>query len=688
VIYNQPGRRCAALHQALALTIATAAATPLLWLPGCSSTPPPKARSVAPPVVREVHSALRGTVGTEASLLKAQPVIVSGYGLVVGLKGTGGGDLPPQIAGTMERQLGLMGIGKSSDGLRGTRFEGMTPQQVLRSKDVAVVVVYAAVMPGAAQGTGFDVYVSAVNKSPEISLEGGTLWTSELRVGPPTLFGGYQTRQIAAARGPIFINPFSEPGSKTGVGRQDGRVLGGGEITHPLELELYLDNESHSRARAMVQAINNRFPPAQGEAPTARGRTDRVISVTVPSAYRERTEEFLNILLRVQVNDVLPQEFAKRYVEALKSEPFLANDLTWCLIALPQRAAVPFLRDLYDWPELAPRRAALRAGSLLNDATAVPHLVQMATTGAAIDRIEAIDLLSRLPGPRVDQALRDQLASRELSVRVAAYEALADRAERVHIRRILQQQEAMGGSRKVVAFAGLRVDLAAQGRGGMGQEAQFEFDSLQGVRRKAIGGKFLLDIVPTGEPLIYVTQQGRPRIVLFGEDLELARPTLVSAWSDRLMLVAESHEDQHRMLHREADRMDDYGEVNPGTMVSGKVPADLGAFIEFIAHRPSPEDPRPGFGLTYSEVVGVLHAVWAGGAVKTGFAVQDDLLQHRLLQAAQQTGPEERPESVGDAESVRVLEPTLVPQLAEPPSPAERRPMVVPLEPPAPRSQR
>jgi hypothetical protein len=690
VITTKTGRRYAALSWAITFALAAGAAS-LAPLGGCSSSPAPKARNVAPPVIRDVPSALRGTVGTEASLLKAQPVIVSGYGLVVGLKGTGGGDLPPQVAGTMERQLGLMGIGKTSDGLRGTRLEGMTPQQVLRSKDVAVVVVYAAVMPGAAQGTGFDVYVSSVNKSPEISLEGGTLWTSELRVGPPALFGGYQTRQIASARGPIFINPFAEPGSKSGVGRQDGRVLGGGTVTHPLELELYLDNESHSRARAMVQAINSRFPPSQGDPPTARGRSDRVINVTVPAAYRERTDEFLNTLLRVQINDVMPQEFAKRYVEALKNEPFLANELTWCLIALPQRAAVPFLRDLYDWPELAPRRAALRAGSLLNDATAVPHLVAMASAGSAADRIEAIDLLSRLPGPRVDQALRDQLGSRELSVRVAAYEALAERAERVHARRLLEQHERASGGRTVVSYSGLRVDLDPSRTGssrGMSNEAQLEFDSLQGIRRKAISGKFLLDIIPMGEPLIYVTQQGRPRIVLFGEGLELMKPVLVSAWSDRLMLVSDSHSDQHRMLHKEPDRTDDYGEVMPGTMVSGKVPGDLAAFIQFIAHGPSPEDPRPGFGLTYSESVGVLHAIWGGGAIKAGFAVQDDLLQHRLLQAAQQTGPEERPESTGDAEAIRVLEPTLVPQLAEPQTPAERRPMVVPLEPPASRQQR
>lgn len=665
-----------------ALTAAALIATATI---GCASKPQ-RGRTVAPPVVRDVPSALRGTIGTEATLLKADPVIVSGYGLVVGLKGTGGGDLPPQVATTMERQLGLMGIGRSADALRGTPLEGRSPQQVLRSRDVAVVVVYAAVMPGAPMGTPFDVYVTSVNKSPEISLEGGTLWTTELRVGPPGTFGGHQTRLLASARGPVFINPFAEPGARDGVGRLDGRVLGGGTITHPLDLELLLDNESHSRARAITQAINNRFPHAPGEQPTARGRgavgaaaNFQVINITVPAGYRDRTEEFLNILLRVQINDVLPQEYARRYVESLKNEPYLANDLMWCLVALPQRAAVPFVRDLYEWPEVVPRRAALRAGALLNDAMAVPPLLEMAISGTSTDRVEAIGLLSRLPGPRVEQTLRDLMAAPELSVRVAAYEALADRAERLHMRRLEQIQ----GERH--AFV---VRTPSSSPATVSHDAVLGFDTIQGIRRRAIGGKFLLDLVPVGEPLVYVTQQGRPRIVVFGENPELIRPVLVSAWSDRLMLVADSHNDRHRMLFRERDRRDDFGETIPGTMISATVASELPALVEFLARQPTPEDPRPGFGMTYSEVVGVLHAFWDNGAIPASFAVEDDLLQSRLLAAAQQTGPLERPETAAQAESLRILEPALVPQLAAPERvPAEPRPMVVPLDPPA-RSER
>jgi hypothetical protein len=81
-------------------------------------------KQVTPTVTRDVPNVLRGLVSSEATLLKADPILVSGYGLVVGLPGTGGGDLDEKLFATMDRQLGLMGIGKGSPGLEGTPLAG------------------------------------------------------------------------------------------------------------------------------------------------------------------------------------------------------------------------------------------------------------------------------------------------------------------------------------------------------------------------------------------------------------------------------------------------------------------------------------------------------------------------------------------------------------------------------------
>lgn len=646
----------------------------LAVLAACSSKPTTPIKQVTPAVMRDVPSVLRGTIGSEATLLKADPILVSGYGLVVGLPGTGGGDLDEKLFATMDRQLGLMGIGKGAPGLDGTPLEGKSPGEVLRSKEVAVVVVFASVIPGAPPGANFDVYVRAASMSPDISLEGGTLWSTELAVGPPTKLGGMATRRIATARGPIFINPFAEPGVREGYSRRDGRVLGGGTVVNPLDLEILLDNESYSRATLVTRAINNRFPPVTGGEPTARGRSSRMINVTVPEAYRTRAQEFLELLSHIQIDTSSPQEYARKYVEALKTTPYLGNELSWALQALPQKAAQPFVRELYDWPEMVPRLAALRAGAGLGDPMTAPALKQLAQDAPTPIRADAIGLLGRLnAGPTVDAALREQLTSKELGVRVAAYEALIDRAEKLQMARWMQQVAALP--------AAVRVTMPDQGT--PPEILEIAGDNIQGLRRRIISGKFILDLIPDGDPLIYVAQQGRPRIALFGANLNMRRPILVSAWSDRLMLVSDSPTDDFRMLYKTPEMMSESGDVIPGRMIQARVGSDLVSLIEFMARRSTPESPQPGLGLTYSEVVGALYALQQGGATDADFAVENDVLRARLLAAANANLTTERPETPADAEKLRVYNAVTTQGQPPAPKPATDKPdLVVPLEPP------
>jgi hypothetical protein len=439
-----------------------------------------------------------------------------------------------------------------------------------------------------------------------------------------------------------------------------------------MNLELILDNESHSRARSVAAAINNRFPPDPGADLVARGRTPRVISVTVPGAYRDRSREFIELLLHTQIDQSLPQEFARRYVDALKSQPYLGDELSWCLQALPQKAALPFLRELYDWPEMVPRLAALRAGAGLGDPLAVQPLKQLAREATTPIRADALTLLGRLSGTTVDDALKDQLSAGELSVRVAAYEALADRSERIALRR----------------FAAAQTRLPAAAVVTTGQPSapgilEFSGDSPQGVGRTVVEKKFILDVVPVGDPLVYVTQQGRPRIVLFGADMSVIKPCLVSAWKDRLMLASDAPTDDVRLLYQSPTRTTPEGDVIPGQMLTTKVAPDLRSLIGFLAHPiADPEDPRPGLGMTYSEVVGALYAFQQGKAIPGAFAVENDLLKARLLKAVNADTVAERPETPADADKIRVFEPT-APTPTPVPEKLEKASLVKPLPPPA-----
>lgn len=615
----------------LAIGLALVCAVSLAVSSGCNRNrrkPPPRPRQAEQIVVRDVPSALRGTIGAEAALQGVDATLVSGIGFVVGLNGTGGLTMPEQYAAHLEREMGLMGISASNDA-GGPGIAGRSPRQLLRDPNTAAVIVQAAVPPGANENDTFDVYVRAINAT---SLEGGRLWTTQLRVGPPSAFGDRQAMILGKASGPIFLNPFAEPGSTGGVQRTVGRILDGGSVTATTVINVVLDNPSHQRARQIASAINSAFPQGPGDPEQiARGRDDQLVQVRVPFRYRDRRMEFVELLRHLPIDQSYPEVYARRFAQALVNEPYLSGNMSYGLEAIGERAK-PFLADLYEAPELAPRLAALRAGAALNDPKAATALARMAVQGPDAHRTDAIALLAMIDGgPIIEETLRKLLSDKELSVRVEAYEGLMKRAVEVQKRRLAlaalrsRQRESSG----VVSPSKLDALARAFIPGGR----------MHGVSRELIEGKFFLDRVPFGEPLIYVTQQGEPRIVLFGEKPSLRTPLLVSAWSDRLLMASDAPGDPIRMYYRRP--------APSRSVTFESVPTDLEEFIRFLAREPSSASPQPGLGLGYAEIVGLLYEIQAGRATAAAFATEGDRLLAQLLETVQRDNIEVRAEAPG-----------------------------------------
>lgn len=633
-----------------------------------------------------VPAVLRGTIGTRGTLIGAQPVLVSGFGLVVGLNGTGGGLIPEGIMAHMERELALMGVGDANIVERGSFLWNMsegrpsTPSEVLRDPDVAVVVVRAAIPPGAPKGSPFDVQVTALPSTSVTSLEGGRLWTTRLQLGEPSMVGGRQTRIVAEASGPLFINPFKDPVVGEIETRRDARVLGGGRVTDPLELAIVLDTDFHQTARFVTSSINSRFPPGPGDSgPTARGLGRRgsagselmTIALRVPAAYAERPAEFIRIVEFLQIDAAFPQEYAQRYVRGLKEQPFLADSLSWALEGVGS-PALPFIRQLYDYPESAPRLAALRAGAHLNDPLAARPLIDVATSGNRAMRAQAIGLLGRLDGgPIVDVELRQLAASEALDIRIAAYESLAMRAERAELRRMLAQDRAMpggaGGRSRYQAIAHVA-------------RHQFTGYTAQDIRRVAMVDeesdevKFVVDLVPYGEPMIYVALQRQPRVALFGDDLALEKPLLASAWNNRFMLAADSPTEQIRMFYRDP---------RTGQTSITTVDEDLLRLIQTLAFTPTHQNDPVGLGFSYSEVVGALSAIQESKALDAGFVTEQERLTAALLAASETYTVADRPETEGQTQEEFELPPIVPTGQDVGRGPQERKSLVVPIERPA-----
>lgn len=608
----------------VALAMVSAAS---LLAPGSGCTKARERAQVTQPANLSIGpSALRGTIGQEATLRRATPVRVSGYGLVVDLDGNGSTEVPDSVAATMEREILTMAGGHLA--FDGSPFEGLSPRQILRHPDTAVVIVEGLVAPGAPQHMRFDVLVRALSGSSATSLEGGKLWTTRLQIGPPITLGGPQTEIIAEARGEIFVNPFVDPDDPR-VDRRVGRVLGGGVMTDPQPLELILENPLHSRAVAITRAINQRFPNGpRGEGSTARGRDDQVVQIYTPPSYRDRFEDFVLLLLATPVNQSFPEQLARRYTRALVEEPDLAEELSWALRAIGPQAR-GFVRDLYDFPERSPRLAALTVGAHLNDERAAVFLERMAIDGPKDDRLIAIDLLGEVEGgPSTDEVLQ-QIAgfSEDLTERSAAYESLMKRAERWRLARLSAAERARSGAAPGPTDNQLRE--AARLRIPPGNP--------QGVERISVGGRFLLDLLPFGEPMVYVTQQGEAKIAIFGARAELNPPLLVDAWSNRLLIAAEDRREGIRLRYQEPDN---------GRVVTQTVSPRLADLVVFMARGASAVDYGPGLGFSFSQVVGALAAIEEDGATDAAFATEQDRLRALLLASASDTVVE-RPALIG-----------------------------------------
>lgn len=519
----------------------------------------------------DVDPIMRGTVAAETGVVGFDPVVVRGYGIVVGLAGTGSRQMPSDVRAFLTQELAKRGFGSGAPGA-----PKMSPQQLLNSSDCAVVVVEGVIPPGAPKGSKFDVRVTTAPGTSTTSLEGGRLLVADLRPGP--LFtGSRQPFALAEGAGSIVINPFVEPNAtqRDTINRTSGRVLDGGLVNKDMPLKLRLHTPSHSRAETIQNTINTLFPrePRQKDE-TAHGRSADTIDLTVPPSFRKRTGEFAELIRHTPLNVENPEQTATAVRRSLLANPGAAGAASWRWQALGKRA-LPMIQDLYDYPEEQPRFAALNAGAKLNDMLAVQPLLAMAkASDSARYRIDAIELLGRMGvNAEIELGLRELLDDPDVEVRLAAFESL-DRRRDPHI----------------VAME--------------------------------MGRKFVLNVVPSKFRMIYVAQSGQPRIVVFGEDLEVKRPMTLYTWGGRLIVKADEGDRFLEVFHRE--RL----ELPP---VVDRVKPDMAALVGYFARRPTPERPEAGLNFTYSETISALHELWRLKYIPCDFRAEQDRILADVL---------------------------------------------------------
>lgn len=179
-----------------------------------------------------------------------RPNQLVGYGLVVGLAGTGDRTRnAPFTEESMQAMLERMGVN-----VRGTQ---------MRTQNVAAVSITATMPPFARAGSRIDVQVSALGDAT--SLQGGTLLVSSLRALDGEIY--------AVAQGPVALSGFKARGAAASVTRgvsTSARIAEGAIIEREVpfalksatSLKLALKNPDFTTAQHIAAAINRRFPGA------------------------------------------------------------------------------------------------------------------------------------------------------------------------------------------------------------------------------------------------------------------------------------------------------------------------------------------------------------------------------------------------------------------------------------------
>jgi flagellar P-ring protein precursor FlgI len=235
---------------------------------------------------------------------KAVPVRLMGYGLVIGLDGTG-----DKSSGGKQ---GGMSVNSIVNLLR--RFGVELPVEALKSKNVAAVLVTSEVSPYLRTGGKFEVHVSSIGDAR--SLRGGVLWSTPL-------LSDVGSDPVATAQGPMLM---ADLGAKSGAIENSARIPDGGlleiDMPHPKFAQssnILLKEPDVMMATRIAKAINLEMGDG-----TATVDDPGSISLNLKDAKEDRA----TLLARIQSMRVQTQRVAKLIIDSRDGTIIAGGDLT------------------------------------------------------------------------------------------------------------------------------------------------------------------------------------------------------------------------------------------------------------------------------------------------------------------------------------------------------------------------
>ncbi len=448
-------------------------------------------------------------------------VVLKGVGLVTGLKGTGGDPSPSGLRTQLQTEMARRGVKNAN--------------QILASRDTALVVVIAYLPAMVRKDQRFDVRVVLPPNSNAKSLKGG--WLLETRLFEEHTVDektSLRPQEYAVAGGAILTTlGMKETGSERTAENMAGTIPGGAisKVDRDLTIMLNSDKRSARNSDRVAQAVSERFHRYNKygqRIPCAVAKTDALIELKTHAQYVNNFPRYQQVIRNLALNE---SEVNRRMrIEMLARdimEPEKSQVAALQLEAIGDDS-IPFLKDALESEHFEVRFQAAQSLAYLGDASGVAVLHEAAKDQPAF-RIFALVALSVIRED-VDAvvALRDLMNSDSLETRYGALRAL--------------------------------------------KELDPEDPALNAV---SFRDRFVMNVIDcTGEPMVHVARRRTPEIVIFGAEQAFRLPLVLNAGSN-LRIIGErgstdveitryeldSEPERHRVPNRLADIIQTCGEL-------------------------------------------------------------------------------------------------------------------------------
>lgn len=237
-----------------------------------------------------------------------------GYGLIVGLNGTGDGQKSPFTSQALVNMLENMGVHVN--------------QNDLKVKNVAGVLVTAKLPPFVKIGQNIDINLSSLGDAS--SLAGGTLVVTPLK--------GLDGKIYAMAQGPVSIGGFESQGGTNRNSQKNhltvARIPSGATVEREVpfslltkkELSIHLNNPDFTTMSRVVNAVD-----ALLEGPYAKAKDSATVTISVPPKFIENQVAFMAALENL---NIAPDTRAKIIIDERTGTVVMGENVTISEVAV------------------------------------------------------------------------------------------------------------------------------------------------------------------------------------------------------------------------------------------------------------------------------------------------------------------------------------------------------------------